>query len=61
MDVCGVKITNEIGFLADNMMIKSMCTIMKERIWINRAASKMYFCLCLHLDTGAVGYSCEEN
>ena len=45
MDVCGVQVADDNGFLAGNMTIKAKSTIMKERIWINCAASELYFCL----------------
>ena len=38
MDAWEVKVTNENGFLASNMIIKAKSTIMQEWIWINRAA-----------------------
>ena len=40
MDVNDVKVTDEDGFLSRSMMIKAKNTIMKERIWINRAAQR---------------------
>ena len=36
MDVSGVKMTDEGGFLSCSMMIKAKNIIIKERIWINR-------------------------
>ena len=51
MDVCGVKVTRAV-FLAGSMMLKAKSTIMNERIWINRAASGLYF--CLHIRTQAL-------
>ena len=38
-----VKVTDEDGLLSRSMMIKANNTIMKERIWINRVASKVVF------------------
>ena len=38
-----VKVTDEDGLLSRSMMIKASNTIMKERIWINRVASKIVF------------------
>ena len=38
-----VKVTDEDGLLSRSMMIKANNTIMKERIWINRVASKIVF------------------
>ena len=55
MDVCDVKVIDEGGFLAGNMM-KS--TITKERIWINRAASEL--CFCLYIRTLALCCTREE-
>ena len=38
-----VKVVDEDNFLSRSMMIKGKNTIMKERIWINRVASKTVF------------------
>ena len=43
MNVSDEKVTDEDGLLSRSMMIKANNTIMKERIWINRVASKIVF------------------
>ena len=49
MDVCDVKVIDEDGFLVGNKVSKAKNTIMKERIWINRAASDLCFCLYIRI------------
>ena len=52
MDVSDEEVSNEKDCLSRSMTIKAINTIMKERIWINRAASEIVFRPMLS-DTGA--------
>ena len=48
MDVTCVKVSDEDDFLSRGMMIKAKNLIMKERIWINRAAQRDHvFSICI--------------
>ena len=61
-----VKVTDEDGLLSRSMMIKANNTIMKERIWINRVASKIVFqfgiqTMALRYTMSVCGYSLRET